>query len=83
MYGVPVGNDEGGRTESKTETILPVMVDMTIVAAVSWPSTTARDEARTVISDALTSATDLASPIVCGVSVPVAKGAIMLWNKIF
>lgn len=76
MYGVPVGNDDRGRTDSNTDTILPVIVDMTIVAAVRLPSTTARDEARTVISDALTSATDTESPIVCGVSDPVAYGAI-------
>lgn len=77
MYGVPDGNDEGGKTESKTETIFPVMVDITIVAAWSWPSTTARDEASTVMFDALTSATDRASPIVCGVLVPVAYGAML------
>lgn len=46
---MPGGKSEAGSTEWKIEVILPVCWDMTIVAAVSRPSMTARDEARTVI----------------------------------
>ena len=49
MYGVPAGKLEGCRTEWKTDVILPVLCEMTIVAAVSRPETTAREEARTVM----------------------------------
>ena len=49
MYGVPAGKLEGCRTEWKTDVILPVLCETTIVAAVSRPETTARDEASTVI----------------------------------
>ena len=49
MYGVPAGKLEGCRTEWKTDVILPVLCEMTIVAAVSRLETTAREEASTVI----------------------------------
>ena len=49
MKGVSGGKLEGGRTEWKIEVILPVAREMTIVAAVSWPDTMAREEVRTVI----------------------------------
>ena len=49
MYGVPAGKLEGCRMEWKTDVILPVLCEMTIVAAVSRPETTAREEASTVI----------------------------------
>ena len=76
MYGVPGGNDEAGKTEWKIEVILPVVVDITMVAAVNLSSITAREEARTVISEALASIFGL--PLTgCGVSVPVAKGAMV------
>ena len=51
MYGVPAGKLEGCRTEWKTDVILPVLCEMTIVAAVCRPETTAREEASTVIED--------------------------------
>ena len=46
---MPAGKLEGCRTEWKTDVILPVLCEMTIVAAVSRPETTAREEASTVI----------------------------------
>ena len=49
MYGVPAGKLEGCRTEWKTDVIFPVFCEITIVAAVSRPETTAREEASTVI----------------------------------
>ena len=49
MYGVPAGKLEGCRTEWKTDVILPVLCEITIVAAVSRSETTAREEASTVI----------------------------------
>ena len=49
MYGVPAGKLEGCRTEWKTDMIFPVFCEITIVAAVSRPETTAREEASTVI----------------------------------
>ena len=49
MYGVRAGKLEGCRTEWKTDIIFPVFREMTIVAAVSRPETTAREEASTVI----------------------------------
>ena len=49
MYRVPAGKLEGCRTEWKTDVILPVLCERTIVAAVSRPETTAREEASTVI----------------------------------
>ena len=49
MYGVPAGKLEGCRTEWKTDMIFPVFCEITIVAAVSRPETTARQEASTVI----------------------------------
>ncbi len=58
------------------EVILPVLVDMIMVAAESLSSTTARVEARTVISEPFVSVVAPGS-IVCGVSVPVAYGAIL------
>lgn len=59
---------------------MPVVVDMTIVAAVRRPSITARLEARTVVSGARVGVRWPAS-IVCSVLVPVAKGAIVLAFK--
>lgn len=50
-YGVPAGNDEAGKTDSQIDWILPVTVEMTIVAAVRRPLITAREDARTVMSD--------------------------------
>lgn len=49
VYGVPAGKLEGGNTEWKIDVILPVFVEMTTVAAVSPPETTALEEASTVI----------------------------------
>lgn len=49
MYGVPSGKSVGGSTEWKTDVILPVMFDTTIVASVSRPPTTALEEASTRI----------------------------------
>lgn len=49
-YGVPGGNEEGGRTEWKMDWILPVTVEMTMVAADSLLPMMARDEASTVMS---------------------------------
>jgi len=48
---VPAGNDEAGSTDSQIDRILPVAVDMAIVAAVSRPLITAREDTRTVRSD--------------------------------
>lgn len=50
-YGVPAGKDDAGNTDSQIDWILPVTVEMTIVAAVRRPLVTAREEARTVMSD--------------------------------
>ena len=49
MYGVRAGKLEGCRTEWKTDIIFPVFCETTIVAAVSRPEITAREEASTVI----------------------------------
>lgn len=54
MYGVLGGKSDGGTTESKVAVILPVALDMTIVAAESPPDRIAREEATTVIGDAST-----------------------------
>ena len=53
MYAVPGGKDVADKTEWKTEVILPVVFEMTTVAAVSLSSMTAQLEARTVISEPL------------------------------
>lgn len=47
---MPGGKCVGGRTEGVIEVIFPVVVEMTIVAAVCLLPMTARDEARTVTS---------------------------------
>lgn len=52
MYGVPGGKAVGGRTEWKTEVTLPVVREMTIVAAVRRPEIMARVEARTMREEA-------------------------------
>jgi hypothetical protein len=57
-----------------------VIVEMTIVAAVIRPSITALEDARTVISAVGTC--EIArrpSSMECGVSVPVAKGAMVVY----
>lgn len=41
----------GGTTESKVAVILPVALDMTMVAAESCPETNALEDAMTVIGD--------------------------------
>lgn len=51
LYAVPAGKEEGGRTEGVMEVILPVRVERTMVAGVSLLLMTAREEARTVISE--------------------------------
>jgi hypothetical protein len=48
---VPAGNDEAGKTDSQIDWILPVTVEITIVAAVWRPLMTAREEVKTVMSD--------------------------------
>ena len=45
------GNSEGGTTESKVAAILPVALDITMVAEESCPDLMARDDAITVIGD--------------------------------
>lgn len=50
MFG---GKSEGGTIESKVAVILPVALEMTIVAAERRPDLTARDEAMTVIGESL------------------------------
>ena len=59
--------------------ILPVLLDITIVAALSLSSIIAREETRTVISEESTVDVYSRSPssMECGVSVPVANGAIL------
>ena len=49
MYDVPAGKAVRGSTERVTEMILPVIVDIDIVAGVTAPEMTARAEATTVI----------------------------------
>lgn len=51
IYGVPGGKEERGRTAWVMDTIFPVCGDMVIVAGVSTPETTAREEAITVIGE--------------------------------
>ena len=46
---MPGGKSEAGRTEWKIEVIFPVERDITTVASVNRPSTTARLEASTVM----------------------------------
>jgi hypothetical protein len=48
---VDIGCTEAGNTDSQIDWILPVTVEMAIVAAVWRPLITAREEARTVMSD--------------------------------
>ena len=45
---MPGGNLEAGRTEWKTDVILPVSEEMTMVAEVTRPDMTALEEAKTV-----------------------------------
>ena len=52
MYGVPKGKLVAGRTEWKMDMIFPELREMTIVAAVSAPATTALDDTSTVMGDA-------------------------------
>ena len=49
---MPGGKDEAGSTESEISTILPVSVEMTIVASPSLSPITARHEANTVMFEA-------------------------------
>ena len=58
--------------------ILPVPVEMTMVAEVSRPSTTALEDASTVMFVVVIGIGIVAegSSMECGVSVPVAKGAM-------
>jgi len=51
VYGVPGGKSDAGRTEWKIDVTFPVVFEMTMVASVKWPETTAREEARTVMGD--------------------------------
>ena len=52
-YGVPGGKSSCGNTEWNIEVTLPVLVEMTMVASVSRPDITAREDARTVIGGGL------------------------------
>lgn len=63
---MPGGNSEAGRTDSEIDVILPVVVEIVIVAGVSLLLITAREDARTVIS----------CDVPLGSEVPVAWGAI-------
>lgn len=47
---MPVGNEDWSKTASYTDCILPVIVEMTIVAAVRLFPRTALEDARTVMS---------------------------------
>lgn len=85
VYGVPEGKEEAGRTEWKIEVIFPVSWEITMVAAVRRSPITAREEAKTVMSDPWEGSSRWStgetgrrpSSIEWGVVVPVAKGAIM------
>lgn len=48
---MPAGKDEADRTDSQIDRILPVAVEMAIVAAVWRPLITAREDASTVMSE--------------------------------
>ena len=58
MYGVPGGKSDAGTTESNVAVILPVELDIIIVAAERRPDRIARDEAITVIGDSKDPSTD-------------------------
>ena len=78
MYGVPAGNEEARRTEWNIEVTLPVVKEMTMVAAESLSPITARDETSTVISEAfVVESSWRPSSMECKESVPVAKGAML------
>jgi hypothetical protein len=51
LYTVPGGKEDAGRTASEISTILPVTIEMTMVASLNLSPITARFDARTVISE--------------------------------
>lgn len=66
---MPGGKLEAGNTEWKTEVILPVVVEMTMVASVIRPDTTALEEASTVMGEVIAASvgdTDGGVPVACG-----------------
>ena len=68
---MPGGKSEGSKTEWKTEVTFPVLREITMVAAVSAPLRTTREEASTVIGGCSESA-----PVFGGVVAGVGYG----WN---
>jgi hypothetical protein len=51
---VPGGKEDAGRTASEISTILPVTVEMTMVASLNLSPMIARFDARTVMSEGKT-----------------------------
>lgn len=79
MYGVPCGKHDAGTMDSWIWTILPVTVDIRIVAGVTWSPIAALVEARIVTELSLEGvAVPIVEAVIKGVGWPSekARGAI-------